>query len=267
MKINTCFYQYYPYKAEILIPYLTETEKEIEVSFHGCFNRNHLEDLIEIDNRGPYVKVIISRNSIYHLLPEALFFDPDTLVNAKNRDEVNFRIDQLQKQKNIIQNVFKPFDNELFSLNMTLEKKISEMLLNQSNLWLSTYNILQSSTNSFIQKIIPILPFATQIRGDFMLLRRILNVVFSAEVNFIFDYKEYGKLKIPLLKIKIHKKNLTNAEYCKENQEAMDFFLLFYEWFLPYEMNYEYRIQNTETLFILSKNLTLNYNTQLKYSK
>jgi hypothetical protein len=264
MKFNTFFYQYYPYRAEVLLPHFVAADKEVEIFFSGSHHRNYVEDLIEIDDRAPYAKVIISRNGMYHLLPEALFFEPDFLVNAKNSEEVKFRIDQLQKQKNTIQNTFKPIDNEVFSLNLYLEKKISEFLTAQPYFWFATFNDMAATSNSFIQKMLSLFPFAPQIRGNFMILRRILKVVFSAEVNFMTEYKEHGKLTLPVLKIKIFKKNLSTEAYCKQNQAASEFFKLFYEWFLPYEMNYEYQIQETETPFVLSKNLTLNYNTQLK---
>lgn len=123
-------------RAEILfyeLQQILKTKKNVLVKFVGVSKRNQSKDVLDIttmlyqDETGFTNEAIvlhISKNSIYHNLPE-LLFHPLSISNAtmSNKEIVN-EVKKNKEAENEALGFFMPLDNELF--------KLSSELLNRS---------------------------------------------------------------------------------------------------------------------------------------
>ena len=61
----------------------------------------------------------------------------------------------------------------------------------------------------------------------------------------------------------IHKGGLSKEEYQSMDEGLIDFFDFLRQWFLPVEVEYDYRIKDYKNSFTLGNTLLLDYNTHL----
>jgi|GEM_PF-1673772 len=262
-------------KAESFLTSLMESIADTNLEFQGVFSRNYLNDIILAD----YEKVMdkqllnikLSRDSLFHILPEGLFFRENELRKAaKEKNEEKFKAleEQIIREKQKILSFFYPFDKTYFSLRFDLEKKINEFASNRTQILMDTlfdiYNLAEEN-NPLIQRIIPLLPLASEIRSNKLIWRDILrNLFFPAHVDIrIVEKHNPNGIKRLTVKATIHIEKLSNEEFMSIKKQVDSFARFFYEWFIPVDMGYEFKVKDIKERFVLGKPLTLDYNTQI----
>lgn len=246
-------------KAETLISQM-DIKENLAVRMRGIFSRNYSEDLINITNEEDNTVFELSRDSIFHLLPEGLFFKENQLKkDSKPTFDFEKELSELEKQKKAISLFFSPFDTEYFKLSLGLEKKLNAITEKGNRILINIFGDEPEidTKNEYISKIKILLPFVSHLRGNITLLIDILKNVFSVEKIEIKKKDTFYDRFI------IHKEGLSKEEYRSMDEKLTEFFDFFSQWFLPVEMEYDYRIKDYKEQFILGKTLLLDYNTHL----
>ena len=262
-------------KAESFLTSVMESVSGANIEFNGVFSRNYFGDIIFFD----YEKVMdkqmlnikLSRDSLFHILPEGLFFRENELRKAaKEKNEEKFKAleEKIVREKQKILSFFYPFDKTYFSLRFDLEKQINEFADNRTQILMDKlfdiYNI-DEENNPLIRRILPLLPLASEIRGNKMIWRDILkNIFFPAGVDVRIAEKRNSKgLKRPIVKATINIEKLSSEEFLYLKKAIDPFARFFYEWFIPIDMGYEFKVTDAKERFVLGKPLILGYNTQM----
>ena len=241
--------------AETLLA-LWEEIPHLKVCYESIFARNYSEDLIRTDADLDHITVYLSRNGIRNLLPDGLFFTENQLSEEKKRgNDFKSAYNKMKKQKKEVLSFFQPYDTELFKLSIDAERKLNNLFKSGNKVLLS--DSLDEPKNEYINKLIPLLPFSSQIRGNMQLIVDLLKFVFDVEK---VEIKELKPLYAQFI---IHKEGLMKGEYLNMNEEVKLFFDFFCHWFLPVEKKYDFRIKDFKHSFTIEKNLLLDYNTNL----
>jgi len=249
------------FKAEVLLS-AWDIDPDFDVQMEGVFPRNFEDDLIGIENGDEKPVVTLSRDGIFHLLPEGLFF-PENMLKNESRRSYDFKREhtELKKRKKEAMSFFKFFDTEFFKLDWALENKVNDFAKNGTtilnNSFLSEANTDTTTDNRYIAKIKTLLPFASQIRGNIPLLVDILKCVISVEKI------EVVKIGLFHQRFMVYKEGLNSGEYMDMDKELTTFFDYFCHWFLPFELQYDFRIKDDKQTFTLGNPLILDYNTHL----
>jgi hypothetical protein len=234
-------------KAETLLMQMN-LDADLHVQMEGVFPRNYSEDLMKVEQQEDGTTITLSRDGIFHLLPERLFFEENTLKEKGKRFfDFNEEYHELKKKRKELLAFFQPFDATFFKLSLELEQKLNN----------SDGMLKQVQHDDYITKLKKLLPFASQIRGNLHLLIDLLKHVFS--VNKI-EIKETEPFKKQFI---IHKEGLTKEEYVNMDKELIPFFDFLRHWFLPVEIISDFRIKDFKQPFILGETLILEYNTNL----
>lgn len=241
-------------KAELLISALWDKIDEWTVSYDGTFNRNYAEDIVEADiNMG---EITLSRNGIYDVLPELIFFRTNDLSSLDSRD-FKEQDDKLHLRKNHIIGFFKPFDSMLFNKSVQLEKLLNECeddSLQSLLLHYFDYDITEEK-NIFVKKFAPMMLFAARLRGDFRKLSAILSAVTDCFVTYFVKKRH--------VRFIIIKENLNSAEYKQFTSELKPLFDMVEEKFIPFDAQFDYRVKDYSHDFAFRGDfpLLLDYNT------
>ena len=243
-------------KAETLIS-LLDLPEDFRLQAEGIFSRNYSEDLIKIEKDEDKTTVALSRDGIFHILPQGLFVQENHLKVRHNDFEKKYK--ELKKQKKEALSFFQPFDTVYFKLNLELEQKLNDFAKNGNNIFIDAFleETAIETDNTYISQLKKLIPFASQMRGNTSLLTDMLQKITSAEKI------ETKKIEPLFTRFIIHKENLTKEEYQDMNKNLIPFFDLFCHWFLPVEQQYDYRIKDNKQPFKLEKSLILDYNTHL----
>jgi hypothetical protein len=247
-------------KAETILSCL-RNDLNFQVQYSGVFSRNYSNDILSVEkNENNDTVINLSRDGIFHILPEGLFFKEEHLKNIKNKPGTDFKSEheKVKTEKKIIESFFRPLDTELFKLSFELEKKINQISEENNNVIIqSLFDRFEITfENKYINKIKPLLPFAGKIRGNLNFVNDILKIIFLSKVEII-------KNGFSMVFI-IHKKKLSKEEYLEMDKELLPFFDFLYEWFLPLEVECSYKIKDYEEPFTLGNSLILDYNTYLQ---
>jgi len=262
-------------KAESFLTSRMESVSDANLEFHGVFSRNYVNDIISMDLEKIFDKlqlnIRLSRDSLFHILPEGLFFRENELRKvAKEKNEAKFKAleEKIVKEKQKILSFFYPFDKTYFSLKFELEKRLNDLAANRTQFLmdelLGIFPIDEKSR--LIKKLIPLLPLASEIRSNRIIWRDILkNVFFPARIDVrIAERLNTEGIKRNVVKTTIHIEKLSNEEFMAIKKDVDHFAHFFYEWFLPVDMGYEFKVKDAHERFVLGKALTLDYNTQMR---
>ena len=178
-------------KAEILLDYLPslwEGEgKGYTLSFHGPHKRNAYRDIAEIqrDFNGK-LQIDVCRNSLYNYLPEYMFHPIDRFDNLPKYEEKEKFEEQLQEQKEEIEDSFRffsPFDTLLMIQRMKLRNQAAPFVRDNIVMQEIICDGLsaQQKSNRFIRQAIPFTPQCKYIRGNKTLLTFMLRKIFLDE--------------------------------------------------------------------------------------
>lgn len=243
-------------RAETIISQLDLPEFSVRNS--GIFSRNYSDDLVSIKEENNVPMVELSRDGTFHLLPEGLFFKENRLkINDKHvLDKEN---EKVREEKRKIELFFRPFETKYFRLSLELESRINEIAEKGNNVFTDFLfeGIEVDTRNRYICKILPLLSYLGELKGNLELLTDILEITFSAKV-------EFRKKGLSLLFV-IHERSLNKNEYFSMDGEIAGFFDFFTEWFLPIEADVDFRIKDYKENFTLSGPLLLDYNTHFYF--
>jgi hypothetical protein len=263
-------------KAEAFLTSLMESIDGVNLEFQGVFSRNYYNDIFYMDQERVLDKLMLniklSRDSLFHILPEGLFFRENDLRKAakeKNVEKFKALEEQIIREKQKILSFFYPFDKAYFGLRFELEQTLNECSENRTQIWIDKLlNVfgLNEVKNNLIRRIIPLLPLASEIRSNKLIWRDIIKSIFypaNVDVRIAEKLSPTG-IKRNIVKTTIHIEKLTNEEFLSIKKEIDPFAHFFYEWFLPADMGYEFKVKDVKERFVMGKDLTLDYNTQLK---
>ena len=222
----------------------------------GIFSRNYSDDLISVKEENNAILLDLSRDGIFHLLPEGLFFGENRLkINDKHvLDKEN---EKVREEKRKIELFFQPFETKYFQLSLELESQINEIAKKGNCVFTnSLFEEMEINTeNRYIRKLLLLFPYLSELKGNLDLLKDLLKIIFSTKV-------EIRKNGLSLFFV-IHRHSLVKNEYFPMDDEITDFFAFFTEWFLPVEANVDFRIKDYKETFTLGRQLLLDYNTHL----
>lgn len=244
--------------AEMLLSVYYPEIKEWTANYGGFFSRNYSPDLKDCDAASRTVSV--SRNGLYDVLPEMMFFDPDELRNMENRAYAR-RVAELNEEKKNIQQYFLPFDSYFFNRSLNVRINVNRLVDDKLELLLKLlfdYDI-RVEKNPYVCLLAPLLLQVTELRGNFDRLAVILSAIVECQVDYEMPTQDR-------LVITVHKRNLDSKGYAEFMQLLKPLFTFFQEWFVPMEMDCEYQVKDYQQPFILSgdRPLVLDYNTHFK---
>ena len=260
-------------KAEAFLTSFMDSCSDVIVESQGVFSRNYNDDIVSIDsddNPGQKLTIQLSRDGLFHILPESLFFTENKLreIGKKgNTEKFKQEEERITKEKQKIKSFFQPFDMTYFKLRFELEKQLNQLAANRTQIIVDElFDIYQlNSKNPFIHKTISLIPIISEIRGNKQVLKNILKVLFypSKVEMFLIKSQNASGQKRTLLKINLLIKKISSKQYTTLKKEIDEFAIFFYEWFLPVDMGIEVKIKDKDERFILGKAMTLDYNTYL----
>ena len=240
-------------KAETLIAASgIETIEDFTIRSSGIFYRNYSGDCMNNERN----TINVSRNSLYHLLPEGLFIKENSLTKKTFQEQH----DKLKEIKENISLFFQPFDSTFFKLTFEFEKNLQAIADKGNSVFLPDFVFEEpvvENPNPYIRRIMVLLPFVYELRGNIPLLKDILkNVLAAQKVDAI-------KKNPFFLRFIIHKERLSKQQFLKMDRDVEVFFDFFQQWFLPVEIECDFRIKDYKEASALRKILILDYNTHL----
>ena len=244
-------------KAEVLLSTFYPDVKEWDAQYGSFFSRNYSGDLRACH---PDMNTVeLSRNGIYDLLPEKLFFDEMELRFLSSRD-LAFKLSEVYEEEKNIKAYFEPFDSYFFNLSLRLNKIVTHIIDNKSKLLLKTlfdYDI-DAETNPYVRMLAPLLPHVADIRADIDLMTKILTEILGCKV----ECRILSPVQVLFI---VNRLNLDSKEYAAYMKELKPLFDFVQYWFMPMETECDYRVKDFEQRFILSSErpLVLDYNTQI----
>lgn len=225
---------------------------------HGSFfSRNYENDLVTCN---PEMRELTtSRNGIYEVLPEIIFFRDDELKSLEDR-ELARKEQELKEQKDLIKKFFMPFDSAFFSKSLELQRlaqhmeetKIEDVLLRFFDYDLS------KETNPFVKRLAPLLIYSSKLRGDVTKLTKILSDLLECKVT----YFQRGPVVLVFI---VQKEGLDSKGYLDYTAQLKALFEFVQYWFLPMEVFCAYKVKDYSQQFTVSeeKPMVLDYNTHL----
>lgn len=243
--------------AELLLSVYFPNVKSWNASYGSFFSRNYSGDLRSV--RADTNTVTLSRNGLYDILPEKMFFDVEELRFKESRDLAQ-RIEEIYEEEKNIQDFFMPLDSFFFNQSCKYHAKTAE-LLNNKEKWLLKllfdYDI-EAEENPYVQQIAPLLLHVTEIRADLDLIVQILSEILDCKVDYHVDHQNE-------VLFVVHKWNLSCEEYYAYVKEIKPLFDFVAYWFVSMEMDCIFKVKDYHQPFILSTELplVLDYNTQI----
>lgn len=244
-------------KAELLLSTFYPEVKEWDARYGSFFSRNYSGDMRSCDANTATVS--LSRNGLYDLIPEKLFFDEMELRFLESRD-LAFKLSEVYEEEKNIKAYFEPFDSFFFNQSLRLTQIVTRILDNKEKLMLKTlfdYDI-DAEENPYIRMLAPLLIHVTDIRSDLNLITKILSEILSCKV----DCRILSPDSVLFI---VNKLNLDSKAYAAFMKDLKSLFAFVQYWLMPMETECDYRVKDFEQRFILSneKALILDYNTQI----
>ncbi|MBP1164645.1 MULTISPECIES: type VI secretion system baseplate subunit TssG [Chryseobacterium] len=188
----------YDIRAEVIINNLLENDdlqsEDFIIEKDGQFSRAYRYDILDsgISNysfgSASFFKLVLSRDSIYDMLPENIVHDISSDTAEKNVDVMiqEYRIKK-QDQKNA-RLFFQPFENEIFNYGVRFEAFEQDFFcqLHGSTFPKLFYELFGISTDvpsEMASRLIRILPFAYKIVGNTALTIEVLSLLLEEEVR------------------------------------------------------------------------------------
>lgn len=252
--------------AETYLNEVFPEEFPVWVSAKGIFYSNYSEDLLEVAPSDYTAnQVELSRDGIFHMLPEGMFFDEYAFREARKKG-VEFEPD-----KEHIFDFLAPFDTEFFNVTLGLDKEVRYVEDNICELLLESVYGRDgwNKENPYVRKTLPFLLQASVVRGDFPLMERMMSAItgFRTVVAPTTDevLSKFGlRRKRPFVDVVFHIPGLSNSGYCEQYDILHEFVEFCAEWFFPAELEFDFSVRDEDQLFVLDEGiLTLDYNTFL----
>ena len=231
--------------------------KEWNAIYGSFFSRNYSGDLksVNLDTK----TVTLTRNGIYDILPEKMFFDVNELRFRESRDFA-LKVSEIYEEEKNIKDYFQPFDSYFFNQSLRLHKVVGHIADHRTALLLRTlfdYDI-EAEENPYIRMLAPLLLRVAEMRSDLGVLSNVLSEILDCDVHCNVIHQDE-------VQFVVEKRNLTSKEYKTFMKNLKPLFDFVCYWFLPMNMDCTYKVKDYGQRFILSdeRPLTLDYNTQI----
>ena len=150
-------------KAETWVAAHHPHQKEWIARQKGIFSRNYADDLRSCDPQASSVE--LSRDGLYEVLPDALFFKGNELQGI-NQTDFEWVDRVLQQRRDRIKTVLLPFDSSYFNHSLALEREVNGTIAKKTELLLQTFvgDGFADESNPYIRKMAPMLLQAARLR-------------------------------------------------------------------------------------------------------
>ena len=293
-------------RAEVIINNLLKNgdidDLDYLISKQGQFSRAYRYDVLDsgiVDfdlDANQILKIVLSRDSLYDMLPENLTHAARNDAPGKDVDAM-IREHQVQKkQQKAARLFFQPFENEIFNYGVNIEGFEQDFLSDLNGflvheMFYDFWGISKELSPLLVSKLIRILPYSYKIVGDIDLACHILSSLLNEKVNYnTKDYQKYldedegvllgeARLGLELITgnsyddysrhINLQIGPLENSAFSEYIHNGMmkKFVDLFYEYFFPIEVEVETTILLPKTKenfeFSPNQNSILGYNTRI----
>ncbi len=161
-----------------------------ESSFKRKFSRDVSQGKVQegINNK-TWLQVYLSRNGLYDLLPEGLFFQPGESANrAQSVPEMVQQYRQDQQEEKEVRLFFQPFEHEFFLHRLRNEQEESSLLKGLHSGMLDDYfiqfwNLPRTISHQQSLALILLMPYAHLITGDMELMPVCLEKILGEQVK------------------------------------------------------------------------------------
>lgn len=170
-------------RGEVVSNYFTSFKKELV--FHGNHKRNAYEDILSISQDDDKVKIELSRQGLYDILPEALFHPIDRFDDISSneyKERFTEEIEQQQIEESNARSYFSLYDKFIFDLSTIVvdfkDKEFNSRVL--SDIICDALPEIYKS-NRFVCRSMEFIPRCHIIRGNEDLISLMLRKVLSDE--------------------------------------------------------------------------------------
>ena len=224
--------------------------------YKGIFSRNYSGDWRSCNPESFTVE--LSRDGLYEVLPNLLFFTGTELLG---KDDADFQWTEkvLKQRRERIKDVMLPLDSRYFNDSLALEKTLNNVLDKKTALLLQSYTGIDftKETNSYICKMAPMLLQAAHLRGDYRFLCRLMTCILGFKTDYV--------VRTDRVRFIVNRPDLNRAAFLAYLEELRPFFQFVEEWFVPFEMQCEYKVRDytRDDRFEGNNKLMLDYNATL----
>ena len=249
--------------AELLLNLLyPELENQWVAHHDGTFYRNYNRDVLELDADGGRVR--LSRDSILGLLPQGVISPEDEL----RKGNIPEKHKELEHHQKLLAEAFLPFDSLLFRRQLELERNVSELLDSKLAYVLKTYFgfDLEAETNPYVREAAMLLPYVRHRRGDFGLLKNLLQNLFRCPVNQLerrYSQTDSTLCWLPVMRYELLIPGLSAQDYRNLAEQLNPLTDFLSEWFVPADVRLEILVKQHGEPRQLDSQWTLDYNTEL----
>lgn len=263
-------------KAEVILSILKETlhgeGHDFFINKAGQFKRPFRKDILDAEitdfdfDSTQYLKLNISRDSVYDTLPEGIFHQARRDKKNKSVFEMTEEYKAQKREQEFVNKFFQPFENEFFLFDIYREDLEKEMLFELNGtkpleFFYSFWGLNKDIPEVLLAKFIRILPQVSRIVGDLEDTAECLKYLLNEEVELKdLGFKEQAnteetillgecRLGLDMISGDIYMDYSVNMEFIigpLKNSEFHEyihdgkikkFIDLFYEYFLPMEID------------------------------
>lgn len=250
--------------AEMLLNYLyPDVDHKWKARYKGTFYRNYNRDMVSHDADAG--EVILTRDGMLRLMPDAVFTDVDELRNA-TRSGAHQR---LMERRRLLNEAFAPFDTINFTYNLRIERKVSGLLNQKLSYILRTYfdYDIEAEQNPYIRETAALLPFVSSKRGDLLFVQTLLRSIYESEVEMDLSHR-YSETDstyewMPMVRYNILREGMNQETYMHETELLEPLAEFIKEWFIPFDVKCRISFRQHGILPATDSQLILDYNTEL----
>ena len=195
-------------RGEVIVSDLLKSgdlkDGQFVIEKEGQFSRAYRFDVLDSSvtdfdyDSTQILKLNLSRDSLYDMLPEGMSHDSKNDTPGKGVDTMIKEYNLRKKQQKSARAFFQPFENEFFGYGVETEIFERSFLsdLNGSNapdMFYDFWNISRDFPPVLVSKFIRLLPFAYKIVGNISQATHILSVLLEEQVEVSDrDYQQYA---------------------------------------------------------------------------
>ena len=224
-------------KAETWLVAKHPSQKEWVAHTDGIFSRDYAEDLRSCNLEE--ASVDLSRDGLYEILPNGLFFTGEELRGIDDRD-FGWTDKVLRDRAARIKTVLRPFDTSFFNHSLALEHRLNETLSEKNELLLQTLagKDFSEEHNPYIRPMALMIPQAARIRGDYRFLCKYITLVLGCKTDYKFTENR--------VRFIVNRPDLDRTAFLNYLEDLEPFFRFVEEWFVPFELQCDFKVRDYE---------------------
>lgn len=224
-------------KAETWLSVTHPSQKEWVARTKGIFSRDYAEDFRSCNPEESSVE--LSRDGLYEILPNGLFFSGEELRGIDDKD-FGWTDNVLRSRVDRIKTALLPFDSWYFNHSLALEFTLNETLAEKNDLLLQTLTgkVFSEEHNPYIRQMALMLPHVAHLRGDYRFLCKYISLVLG--------YKTDYKLTDNRVRFVVNRPDMDRKTFLSYLDELEPFFSFVEEWFVPFELQCDFKVRDYE---------------------